>query len=310
MRMTRLLAVVAGVGLIAGVLTVLGPTSAFAFEVRDVTKSGWAYTDSRLPDQSFINPAGDAPIGAWTDASGVKHRSRSYFTFDVSRFRGALVHKADLVIAERSAATCATAQPVELWRTDPITPTTTWNSAPRRRDRLGTVLAGGDATCPGYLTWDIRPALQRLADRDESVLTVELRIPHGSEGDLAHGRTLRPFPVIHVEANHAPTIVDIGLNTPEGACGTLNKPTPVAGRTSNLAIRAADVNQFDRLTGQFAAWPVGHEEERTEQFGGSYANGYPSPAGTWRGIHTARSSRGPRAPTTSTTSRPGPSRAT
>ena len=42
--------------------------------------TGWAYTDSRLPDQSFINPSGDAPVGAWNDAQGRKHK----ITYDIS----------------------------------------------------------------------------------------------------------------------------------------------------------------------------------------------------------------------------------
>ncbi|MEU0155284.1 hypothetical protein [Micromonospora fulviviridis] len=252
-------------------MVTINANPAQAYEQRDVSKSGWAYTDSQLPKQSFVNPSGDAPIGSWTDAAGTKHKSRSYFTFDVSRFRGAIIHKADLVIAERSAADCATAQPVELWRTDPIKATTSWESAPRQRELLGTVQAGGEGTCPGYLVWDIMPALQKLADQDDQTLTVEIRVPHGYEGKLSHGRKLRPFPVIHSEANHAPTVAQIGLDYPSWACGSKEKPQPVGPRNYSLMVKGADADSHDyNYNGQFAAWPLGQEDQRAERFGSSY----------------------------------------
>ncbi|MBY8871788.1 hypothetical protein K7640_08035 [Micromonospora sp. PLK6-60] len=273
MRVRKMLAASLGIMVGAGLVGVTA-VPAQAYEDRDVSRSGWAYTDSQQPNRSFVNPTGDAPIGAWADAAGIKHKSRSYFTFDISRFGGAVIHKADLVIAERSAADCASAQPVELWRTDPIKPTTSWESAPRHRELLGTVQAGGEATCPGYLTWDIMPALQKLANRKESTLTVEVRVPHGYEGKLSHGRKLRPTPLIHVEANHAPTVTRIGLEIPSWACGTTEKPQPVGPRNYNLMISGADADITDpTLNGQFAVWPVGQEDQRSEQFGPSYGGG-------------------------------------
>ncbi|WP_405102720.1 hypothetical protein [Micromonospora sp. NBC_01412] len=268
----KLLAASLGTMLVAGLINVIA-TPAQAYEYRDVGKSGWAYTDSHLSDESFINPNKDAPIGAWADADGNKHKSRSYFTFDIARFRGAVIHKADLVIAERSAADCASAQPVELWRTDPIKATTSWESTPRRRELLGTVQAGGAAACPGYLVWDIMPALQKLANQDEQTLTVEIRVPHGYEGKLSHGRKLRPFPAIRSEANHAPTVAQIGLDFPSWSCGSKENPQPVGPRYYSLMLRGADADSNDfNFNGQFAAWPVGHEDQRSERFGSSYGS--------------------------------------
>ncbi|MER7334504.1 MULTISPECIES: hypothetical protein [unclassified Micromonospora] len=271
-RARRLLAAALGIMLGAGLVSAVA-MPAQAYEQRDVVRSGWAYTDSHLPDRSFVNPAGDAPIGAWTDADGNKHKSRSYFTFDISRFRGAVIHKADLVIAERSAADCGSAQPVELWRTDPIKATTSWETTPRRRELLGTVQAGGAATCPGYLAWDIMPALQKLANQDEQTLTVEIRVPHGFEGKLSHGRKFRPFPTIRSEANRAPTVAQIGLEFPSWSCGSKEDPQPVGARNHTLMLRGADADSNDfNFTGQFAAWPVGHEDQRSERFGSSYGS--------------------------------------
>ncbi|WP_247684343.1 hypothetical protein [Micromonospora sp. D93] len=267
-----MLAAAMGIMLGASLVTVTA-SPAQADEQLDLRKSGWAYTDSYLPKKSFVNPAGDAPIGAWADARGNKHRSRSYFTFDVSRFRKAIVHRADLIIGERSAADCAAAQPIQLWRTDPIKTTTSWESEPRRRELIGTILAGGSATCPGYLVWDIRPALQRLADQDKQTLTVEISVPHGDEGKLSHGRKLHPYPVIRSDVNHAPTVEQLGLEWPSWSCGTKKNPQPVGPRSYTFMLRGADADSSDAyLNAQFAAWPVGHEDQRSEQPGSSYGS--------------------------------------
>ncbi|HEX6873861.1 MAG TPA: hypothetical protein VF163_22395, partial [Micromonosporaceae bacterium] len=267
--MRRLASAALGTVLIAGFISILA-APAQAYEERTISKSGWAYTDSKSPTESFINPSGDAPIGAWMGEDGKTHMSRSYFTFDVSRFRGTIIHKADLVIAERSAADCATAAPVELWRTDPITSTTSWSETPRRRELLGTVLAGGEAACPGYLTWDLKPTLQALASTGEDTLTVEIRVPWGKESDLSHGRKLRPYPALQTRSNHAPTVVRRGLEFPAWLCGTEAAPQPVRAVTQSLMIEYADDDRFDYVRGQFAAWPVGQEDQRAERSGSNY----------------------------------------
>jgi hypothetical protein len=263
----KLLAAAIGVVVGTGLLTVVAASPAQAHSWHSVWTSGWAYTDSRRPTQSFVNPSGNAPIGAWEDENGEKHRSRSYFSFDVSRFVGNVVHEARLIIGERSAADCATAQSVELWRTDPIKPTTSWKSTPRRHELLGTITAGGGGTCPGYLGWDIAPALRRLAEHGKQTLTVEIRVPHGHEHNLSHGRTFAPTPWIDVTANYAPTVTRIGLNFPEWACGTEASPQPVGPRNYGLMVQGADADNFDNLTGHFAAWPVGHDDQRAERTG-------------------------------------------
>jgi hypothetical protein len=263
-----------GVVLITAAVSLASVAPAQAWEQREVFKSGWAYTDSRLPRQSFVNPAGDAPIGARTGSDGKTHKSRAYFTFDIIRFAGTVVHGATLVIQERSAARCAEAQQVELWRTDPVTATTSWASPPRQRELLGTALAGGESACPGWLTWDIKPVLQKLANRNESVLTVMIRVPYGQEGELSHGRMLVPGPSIHVESNHAPAVTKIGLEHPEWACGTQRNPQPVGARSYGLQMQGTDPDQFDHVGGEFAAWPIDHPEQRSERQGANYGSGF------------------------------------
>jgi hypothetical protein len=267
----RLLAASATAILTAGVITA-SAVPAHGFESWPVTRSGWAYVDSHQPETSFINPPTDAPIGAWTGSDGSRHRARSYFSFDVSRFRGTVIHEARLVIKESWAADCVSSQPVELWRTDPITATTSWSSAPHPIELIGTVLAGGPAPCPGYLVWDVMPILQKMANQDGTLLTVMIRVPNGVENDLDHGRRFHPYPGIDVKDNHTPAVAQIGLEFRQWACGTRKNPDPVRALGESLAIRISDPdpNDFD-LRGQFAAWPVDDEDQRTEVLGGSNA---------------------------------------
>jgi len=243
-----------------------------AYSQETVGKSGWAYVDSREPDTAFVNSAGDAPIGAANDTAGVKHRYRSYFTFDISRFEGSVIHLAEVYVQERSAADCSSAQPVQIWRTDPISASTTWNTRPRQRELLSTALAGGSADCPGYLVWDIRAALQKAANRGDETLTVEIRVPQNLEADLTHGRRLAPFPGLRAEWNSAPTVSRIGHEFPSWACGTKRKPTLVNAANQSLMVEGADTDQFDWSSGIFAAWPVGHEDQRVEKPGASYGS--------------------------------------
>ncbi|MEV4618035.1 hypothetical protein AB0J74_04850 [Asanoa sp. NPDC049573] len=264
----KMLAAVVGAAVGVGLLGVLAPP-AQAYGIQTVRSIGWAYTDSRLPDTPFVNTAGDLPIGAWAGTDGKTHKSRSYFTLDVSKFVGTVVHEADLIAFPSSRTDCAVVQPLELWRVEPITATTTWDNAPKQRELLGTLQAG----CQENLSWDIVPALQNFAKRGERTLTVEIRVPHEVEADLAHGRKLVSSVTLDTMINNAPAVTRAGLDFPSWACGTARKPQPVGPRTYSLMIDIADPDSQDLLNGQFAAWPVGHEDQRVERTGTGLRNG-------------------------------------
>ncbi|MBV1853254.1 hypothetical protein [Catellatospora tritici] len=270
MRARKLLAASIGTLLVAGFVTVIA-SPAQAFWVQSISATSRAYTDSKLPTQSFVNVAGDVPLGAWSDGAGAKHRSRAYFTFDISRYAGKVISKADVVVKEASAADCAVAQPIELWRTDPITSTTSWDDAPRRRELIGTTNAGGpDATCPGYLVWDARAAVQRAAKRGDATFTIEIRVPHGFEGDLTHGRKLKPFATANLEWNTAPVNGTLAVEYPVAGCTTRQDPVVVPPYHITLTHRWTDPDTNDYGRAEFAAWPVGHEDQRIEAPGSGY----------------------------------------
>ncbi|GAA2387949.1 hypothetical protein Cme02nite_22790 [Catellatospora methionotrophica] len=241
---------------------------ASAQETRSLTHTAWAYTDSRAPGQAFFNQAGPAPVGAWTGPDGLKHRSRSYFTFDISHLRGTVVSRALVSIEEATRQNCETPHYVELWRVDAISAATTWDNAPRRRELLGVAQVGGESGCAGWLGWDAMAAVQKLAQRDEQSITVEMRVPQGQEADLQHGRSLKVNAYLVADSNHVPTVVKVGLEKPDWACGREDKPVPVTGGTVRMMADTADVDSIDYARpAQFAAWPVGHEEQRVERSG-------------------------------------------
>ncbi|MEV6930909.1 hypothetical protein AB0M46_41345 [Dactylosporangium sp. NPDC051485] len=71
----------------------------------------WAWTDSRSPSTSFVNQAGDLPIGTTLDATGKTHTRRSYFTFDLTGLKGQAVHLASLYSNETNVTDCGAAAP-------------------------------------------------------------------------------------------------------------------------------------------------------------------------------------------------------
>jgi hypothetical protein len=134
-----------------GVVALAAPASAAG---ADLTPTSWAYTDLAAPGRTFVNPDGDAPIGAHVDAHGLPHSTRSYFTFDLSTLAGSTVGLAQFVTDEKSVADCSKARTEQLWLTDADTAPTRWRPPAERSQLSGPV--GLTAACPsGRLVWDV-----------------------------------------------------------------------------------------------------------------------------------------------------------
>jgi hypothetical protein len=67
-----------------------------------------------------VDAAGDVPVGSWRDAEGKHHKSRAYFTFDLSRFHGARIIRSYGFFAERRVNNCEADAAYEMWLTDPV----------------------------------------------------------------------------------------------------------------------------------------------------------------------------------------------
>ena len=185
---------------VAALITVpAAPASAGAYKTLRPTT--WAYTDSRTPLKSYVNTTADAPIGAWLDDQGRRHRSRSYFTFDISSFRGTRLVSAGLSMRETEVNDCTAVRTWELWRTDRIRPTTSWLNPPRAREKVADI--GGEG-CGSFVGADLAESVRAALARNETTLTVELRVPARLEGNVRFGRRVEHDAVVYTEYNTPP----------------------------------------------------------------------------------------------------------
>jgi hypothetical protein len=228
----------------------------------------WAYTDAHEPEASFVGRTTDTPLGRYTDTAGHDRVSRVYLSFDLSSLAGRSVHRAEFFIQEKKVTDCATATPVEISRTEPISGNPTWNNAPAVVERLGELTRDD---CPDYLTMDLLPVVEAALGRGEKRLTVELRMPAAREQDPAAGRLLAYRGAMTVTSNAVPTVESLELYYEKG-CPSLDAPAP-ASRRKTVAAKIADADSSSP-GGRFAVWPVDRPEERTEAFGSNYGSGH------------------------------------
>ncbi|MFC7535010.1 hypothetical protein [Actinoplanes sp. GCM10030250] len=245
----------------AAVVTVTAqPAQAQTYTSAPLT--AWAYTDAARPTTADPNPSGDAPIGASDDA-GTRHVRRAYFTFDITAYRSQILHRATLYSSERTVRDCTAAAPIEVWRTKPVTATTTWAKAPKALELVGQYTLGKGIICPGaYLGIDVIPAIEAALDRREKTITFEVRVAASAENDLAVARTMRQF-ALSTASNHAPVVSAPKLLNPDRPCGTLEKHPFAGGPYTRFNVQAADADgDYARIT--YATWPVAEPEKRVE----------------------------------------------
>ncbi|GLY44228.1 hypothetical protein Amsp01_102510 [Amycolatopsis sp. NBRC 101858] len=228
---------------------------ASATQYTSIQSTSWSSIDSAQPKKSFVNPAGDAPIGAKVD-HGKKHVSKSYFTFDLTGLRGAKVLSAELSGKETAVADCSAPRGTELWVTAPAKKAPTWDDQPRELTKLAG--PGSLDVCPSdYLDWDAGPALQQAIDAGRSSLTLVLRLPDNQQYNPRFGRTYRPLLYVSLEKNQPPA-TPTALKTGTHACAE----TPLVGHGD--AAMSATVSDPDdsSFEAEFAWWPVGHPDQR------------------------------------------------
>ncbi|WP_433653330.1 hypothetical protein ACQP2C_15140 [Micromonospora zamorensis] len=254
----------------AGMLT-LTATPASAYEVRYERNGSWAYTDSHRPTKITIDQAGDVPVGSWTDDRGRAHTARAYFTFDISRYRGAEIESAIFSAKETSVVDCTKRPGVELWRTAPYTASSSWTKPPAERAKLSTATLPDIAGCPApYVEWNAVDGLRQALAEGASTLTLALRLPAGLEADPTLGRRYASAVGISIDYNFAP-----GVPTEPQTNG---KPCTTAEpyqfeRDSELGLSAilhdqnASSGVAEHLTATFALWPVDEPAARIERTG-------------------------------------------
>ncbi|WP_127503051.1 hypothetical protein [Actinoplanes solisilvae] len=240
-----------------------GPAQAQNYDNLPLTS--WAYPDKAQPSTPKPNPEGDFLIGSSKDAAGLKHTGRGYFTFDLTPLKKQVLHRVTFYTLEESVVDCSTVAPIEVWRTKPVTSTTTWQHPPKELELLAERSYGSGALCPGaYLGVDLIPAVQAAFARGEKTITIGVRIKADAEGDAKVGRTLRQAKVSY-GANHAPTVSGLKMKFPDAGCGTLDRhPTAGPGAQMFATAKDADPNDHPQIT--YAYWPVDHPDQRKESW--------------------------------------------
>ncbi|WP_432982800.1 hypothetical protein [Dactylosporangium sp. CA-233914] len=239
----------------------------------DAPRISWAYTDSAHPDTTYLNPTGNAPLGAWRDANNRLHVSRVYATFDVAAVLSKHILSAKLAVPETQATDCAHRQ-IEVWATaEKAQPT--WRNPPRELVKLGTL--GPVGQCPAnYPLLDLVDLVNRAVAAGiklPSHVSFEVRLPGAFEHQVSLGRRI-DAPILYLGYNTrppAPGPLFNGLRP----CATgapypyLNSLTPVLG----AQVHDADPDDA-RLTGEFAIWPVDRPDQRTTVTQQSMQNGH------------------------------------
>jgi hypothetical protein len=235
--------------------------SAQAMNYTSAGLTAWAYTDSAQPAVPAPDPDGYPRIGTIVDTAGVPHTGRAYFTYDLTPYRGQVLHQANFYSSERTVEDCTQTAPVQVWRTRPVTGTTTWQAPPRELELIAERTLGKGTICPGaYLGIDVLPQINAAIARHDKTITLEVRAAAAGEADPGRGRTMRRFD-LSVWTNHPPTVKAQKLLFPERGCGTLAKH-PTAGGITSFSAQSADADPFPAPTVTFEMWPVDKPEQR------------------------------------------------
>jgi hypothetical protein len=266
----------------AAAALVAGPAQAMNYGPGAPTS--WTVTDSAAPTTAQADPPGDTPLGSFV-VGGVKHTRRAYFTYDLTAFRGQVLHRATLSASETSVTDCRTAAPVEIWRTGPAAPNAgpagtdagpagagiSWARPPAELELVGHAEFGRGAVCPGaYLGVDLLAPVDAAIARGDDTISFEARIGAGAEQRALAGRLMQPFRLT-IWGNHAPTLSRLGLRDPTRACGT-PQDRPTAGGRTTLALHVGDLDREQPRSVQFAVWPADHPDQRKQIRGGDSAD--------------------------------------
>jgi hypothetical protein len=236
----------------------ISPAPAQAQTYGDVPLTSWTYTDKAQPATPNPNPAGDFLIGTREGSTG-----RAYFTFDLTPLKGQVLHRVTFFSTESTVTDCSKVVTMQVWRTKPVTSTTTWQKSPKELELLGERTRGPDTFCPqSYLGIDMIPAIQAAFARGEKKISIGVRVSAAGEDDASLGRTMRQARMSYA-ANHAPKVSGLKLRYPDAGCGTLDEH-PTAGRSVQVQATVTDADPGDNPQITYAYWPVDRPAERKE----------------------------------------------
>jgi hypothetical protein len=273
-----------------GILAAAPPAQAASI-IANLPQVAVAYTDSANPAQSYPDPRGDLPLGAWTDAAGTTHVSRVYATFDLSGYTGEKLLTATAFVQVAQGTDCS-AGDIQVWQTALPDQTPTWAQAPAEKKQLGTV---GVAQCVGtYLHLDVTAAAATALASGQHELAIELRLSTADEQNVSLGRQVTA-PQASITYDTAPA-VPVNLFNDYQACSTKQSaPAFVSGGYNSdggqgpsviLEGQVKDPDLQDvSLNADYLIWPVADSTQVTSLTASS-SNGFEVPVTTPGGLLT------------------------
>ncbi|MCP2325802.1 hypothetical protein HDA40_004309 [Hamadaea flava] len=244
-------------------LTAAMAQPAAAASIQALHPVAWAYTDSREPTVAHFKAAEPVPIGSWRDDAGKHHKSRGYFTFDLSGLSGQTILEANAFAKDVVVEDCSKPRTWELWTTTPITSATTWTHAPTE---LTQIAVPGGYWCPASgFTMAVTDAVRQAVAAGETAVTLEIRVPEEHEGNIHLGRSIDPDVPMSVISNLPPT-VPTNVKIDGQACGAelyVRWQSPVV----TALVTDPDVSPVgigSSVGAVFALWPTDAAAERQE----------------------------------------------
>jgi hypothetical protein len=272
-----------------GLLAAAAPAQAASIPA-DLPVVSVAYTDSANPTQTYLNPSGDLPLGAWTDAAGTTHVSRIYETFDLSGYVGENILSAGVYAQVSQGADCS-AGDIQVWQTAVPAQTPTWDQAPAHKKELGTV---GAAQCVGtYLNLDVTAAAVAALASGQHELAIELRLSTADEKNTSLGRQVTA-PQASIDYDTKPAVPVEIFNDYQTCSTKQTAPTFVPGdynlepgQTGASVVLEGQIKDPDpqdvTLHADYLVWPVDDSTQITS-LTSSTGNGFEASTETPSGV--------------------------
>ncbi|MGW7280164.1 VCBS repeat-containing protein [Streptomyces sp. NPDC054844] len=232
------------------------------------SRYSWAIVDKRNPNNSFYNGAGwinsDGSKGTTTARAGYENETngitRSYFRMNTKNLwnTNKVITKSTFRIKNTWSWSC-TKRTVQLWRTDAISSSTTWNTRPTRRDQMDTVTdaKGWGSSCPaGNLAFNATAGAKDAAAGKWNTLQFELAA--SSESDVYGWKKFdAKSAVLSTEYNTVPDVPTSLYTSPATQCGGAVLFTTVGNTDVTLGAKVRD-RDGGTVKARFVLWPRGH----------------------------------------------------
>lgn len=208
----------------------------------------WLMMEQDLPNYGWWDSAYDARVGRDPDDSATD-RFRSYFQMDTSFLADKLIKKAIVTFNEKWRYSC-NPEPVHLWKTAPIAPSSTWTSKPALAQLLGSVTTpttSADCGTVGLVEFDVKPLLSDAAVGHWPDVTVAL--VSDESGTANGGKVFDNNPFIDVVYNTVP-YAPVQLST-AGVAGCSDTTAVYVNQTQpelRVRLEDADAGQPIRAT--------------------------------------------------------------